>query len=87
MSNTASTKAPLMIALGLIVIGVVVGLIGQRLVGGVIAGTGAIPSLYGAWAGMQQETQTGLAGSLGMLFLSLGAGGILLVWALVGKIF
>lgn len=87
MSNDTSTKSALFLALGLVIVGVIIGLVGFRLVGGLIAGSGAIPSLYGTWKGMQQETQTGLAASLGVLFLCLGAGGILIVWKVVGAIF
>jgi hypothetical protein len=76
-----------MIALGLVAAGVILGLVGFRLTGGLIAGSGAIPSLYGTWAGMQQETQTGLAASLGVLFLCLGVGAILIVWKVFGAIF
>lgn len=87
MSNDTSTKSALFLALGLVVAGVVLGLVGFRLIGGLVAGAGAIPSLYGTWKGMQQETQTGLAASLGVMFLSLGAGALLIVWKVVGAIF
>jgi hypothetical protein len=82
----ASSKPPLLLSLALVVAGVILAVIGFRLVGGIVAGAAVVPSCYGAWLGMQQETQGGLAGAIGMVFLSLGVAAILLVWALVGGV-
>src|SRR5262245_26117529 len=86
VSNAPSSKPSLLAALALVAVGVILGIAKFRLVGGIIAGAGVIPSCYAAWQGMQQETQRGLAGALGMVFLSLGAAVILVVWAIVGGV-
>ncbi len=86
MSTAPSSKPPLLSALALVIGGIVLALVGFRLVGGGVACAGLIPSGYAAWVGMQQETQGGLAGALGMVFLSLGVGVLLVVWAIVGGV-
>lgn len=88
MSQSTSSKTPIVVALLLVLGGLVIaqvsgGLTSGSIIGGIVAGGGAIPSLYGAWKGMQQETQAGLAASLGMGLLCLGAGGILILLAVV----
>ena len=86
MSNPPNPKPSLLLALVVVGAGLLLGLIGFRLAGGIVAGAGVIPSCYAAWIGMQQETQGSLAKAIGMVFLSLGVGAVLLVWALVGSI-
>jgi hypothetical protein len=82
-----SAKTPIFISLAFVGFGIVLGLIGMGILGGVIAGFGVIPAAWGAWAGMQQETQASLAGALGMVFLSLGVGAVLIVLGLFDKVF
>ena len=52
------------------------------LFGGIVAMAGMIPAGYGAWLGIQEETQAKLAYSLGMLVLCFGVGALLIIlWA------
>ncbi len=85
--SQASAKMPLLISLAFVGIGLVLGLIGGSagtlIAGGVIAAAGVIPAAWGAWAGMQGETQAGLSGALGMVFLSLGVGGLLVILGII----
>jgi hypothetical protein len=82
-----SAKLPLLISLGLVILGLILGAIGGfasgSILGGIIAGAGVIPAAWGAWAGMQGETQAGLAGAISMVLLSLGAGGLLIVLGII----
>ncbi len=82
-----SAKTPLFISLALVVAGLVLGAVGGfssgSIPGGIIAAAGVIPAAWGAWAGMQGETQAGLAGAIGMVLLSLGAGGLLLILGII----
>lgn len=73
-----------MAALGLAVLGLVIALIQGgishgSIAGGLIAGLGAIPACFGMWKGIQQETQTTLALSVGAVLVSLAVGGLLIV--------
>ncbi|MCP4445904.1 MAG: hypothetical protein GY811_11250 [Myxococcales bacterium] len=78
-----SAKTPLLISLALVIAGLVLGAVGGfasgSILGGVIACAGSIPAIWGAWTGMQGETQAGLAGAIGMLVLSLGTGALLIL--------
>jgi hypothetical protein len=87
MSNKSSAKTPILISLALVVVGIVLSVTGASIIGGVVAGLGVIPAAWGAWAGMQQETQASLAGAIGMVFLSLGVGAVLIVLGLFDKVF
>ena len=79
-----SAKTPIFVSLALVAAGIVLGLVGgSAIVGGVIAAAGVIPAAWGAWAGMQQETQSSLAGALGMVFLSLGVGAVLIILGII----
>jgi len=62
-----------------LVIAAMSGLGSGSIAGGVIAGLGVIPACWGAWVGMQQETQGSLALSLLLAFASLGVGALLIV--------
>jgi hypothetical protein len=78
------SKTPAMAALGLAVLGLVIaviqgGITHGSIAGGVIAGLGAIPACYGMWKGIQQETQTTLAISVGAVLVALAVGGGLIV--------
>jgi hypothetical protein len=84
------TKTPAIIAVVMAVAGIAIaatsGLTHGSILGGVIAGLGAIPACYGMWKGIQQETQGTLAVSVGAVLLSLGVGAILIVLAVVSKV-
>lgn len=79
----ADSKTPVMVAFGLIglglIIAVVSGLSHGSILGGIIAGLGVIPACYGMWQGIQQETQTTLAMSVVTALVALGVGGILIL--------
>ncbi len=84
MSNPVpDSKTPIFVALGLVAVGLVigaaVGFTGGTILGGLIAAAGAIPAAVGMWKGIQQQTQTTLAMSVGVLLLALGVGGLLIV--------
>ncbi|MBT8495813.1 MAG: hypothetical protein KJO07_22410 [Deltaproteobacteria bacterium] len=87
MSNKSSMSAPLLVTLAFVVAGVIIaaisGISNGSIAGGIVAGLGVIPAAWGAWAGMQQETQGGLAASLGLVFVSLGVGAILIILAVI----
>ncbi len=82
-----SAKTPIFISLALVVVGLILGAIGGfasgSIVGGILAAAGVIPAAWGAWAGMQGETQAGLAGAIVMVLLSLGVGGLLIVLGII----
>lgn len=78
------SKTPALAAIGLAVIGLVIAalqgsVMHGSMVGGIIAAVGAIPACYGMWKGIQQETQTTLALSVGSVFVSLGIAALLIV--------
>jgi hypothetical protein len=79
----ADNKTPAFAALGLVAIGIVIaavqGFVHGSIGGGIIALLGAIPSCFGMWKGIQQETQGTLAISVGAVLLSLAVGGLLIV--------
>lgn len=85
-----SAKKPILISLAFVIVGLILGaqggIMSGSILGGIIAGCGIIPAAWGAWTGMQQETQGSLAGALGMVFVSLGAGGLLLVLGIIDAI-
>jgi hypothetical protein len=88
MANAvADSKTPALVAFGLVVFGVVIaavqGLTHGSIAGGVIAGLGAIPALYGMWKGIQQETQGTLAISVVAVLVALGVGGLLILMRVV----
>jgi hypothetical protein len=79
----ADSKTPVMIAFGLVALGVVLALItGFRhgsILGGLVAAGGVIPACYGMWKGIQQETQGTLAMAVVAALVALGVGGILIL--------
>ena len=81
------SKTPALAAFGLVVLGVVIaaiqGVSHGSIAGGVIATAGAIPACFGMWKGIQQETQTTLALSVGAVLISLGVAGLLIVLRIV----
>jgi hypothetical protein len=76
-------KGPLLVCATLVIAGLLIAAIGGltkgSIVGGVVAASGAIPAIYAAWKGMQQETQAGLAAALGALLVAVGVGGLLIL--------
>ena len=87
MGNSPDSKTPAFAALALIVLGILIaavqGFTHGSIAGGVIAALGALPGLFGAWKGIQQETQGTLAISIGMVLASLVVGGLLIVLRVV----
>lgn len=83
MSEKASTTPALVATLACIAVGVIAAVIGHHIIGAVVAALGVIPAAWGAWAGMQQETQGGLAASLALVFVSLGVAALLVVLGVV----
>ena len=82
------SKTPALAAIGLAVVGLVIaalqnGVVHGSIAGGIIALIGAIPACYGMWKGIQQETQTTLALSVGAVLVSLGVAGLLIVLRVV----
>ena len=67
----------------MVVLGLMIAAIGGftkgSILGGIIAGLGAIPACYGMWKGIQQETQSTLAMSVGAVLLSLAVGAVLIL--------
>jgi hypothetical protein len=74
---------PAMIAFGLVIAGLAIGLAagigGGSIAGGIVAGLGTIPACIGMWKGIQQETQATLAISVVAVLASLAVGGLLIV--------
>ena len=81
------SKTPALAAFGMVVLGLVIAAIqgfgGGSIVGGIVAGLGAVPACYGMWKGIQQETQSTLALSVGAVLLSLGVGALLILLRVV----
>ncbi|MBP6631455.1 MAG: hypothetical protein KBG28_26150 [Kofleriaceae bacterium] len=81
------SNVPMFVAFGLVAAGLVIAAVGGithgSILGGVIAAAGAIPAAVGMWKGIQQETQTTLAMSVGAVLLALAVGGVLIVLRLV----
>jgi len=84
----SDSKTPALIALALVAAGVAIaavsgGIIHGSIGGGILAGCGTIPGCYGMWKGIQQETQTTLALSVGIVLLSLGVAVLLIVLGII----
>lgn len=83
----SDSKTPAFIALALVAVGIalaaVQGFVNGSIAGGIVAALGAIPACYGMWKGIQQETQSTLALSVGAVLLSLGVGAILIVMRII----
>jgi hypothetical protein len=77
------SKLPVLIALGLVVLGLLIdaagGLLHGSIGGGVIAGAGVIPGCFGMWKGIQQETQGTLALSVAVVLAAIAVGAALIV--------
>ena len=82
------TKLPALIAFGLCALGIVIavaagGLSHGSAAGGAIAALGVIPACVGMFKGIQQQTQTTLALSIGALLCALGVGGVLIILRII----
>ena len=86
----ADSKTPAFVAFAMIAAGIVIaavqGVTHGSILGGVIAGCGAIPACFGMWKGIQQETQGTLAVSVLAVLASLGVGVILIVLRIVNAV-
>ena len=94
MSNqSASPNAsmPLLVAAGLIGVGLIIGVISGlshgSILGGLIALAGLVPASYAAWLGIQKETQTTLLYSILLVVGALGVGGLLMILWLISAVF
>jgi hypothetical protein len=84
----SDSKTPAVIALVFVAAGVAIAALGGGILhgsigGGLLAGVGAIPGCYGMWKGIQQETQTTLAISVGTVLLALAVGVVLIVLGVI----
>jgi hypothetical protein len=83
----ADSKTPAFVAFGMVAIGLVIaavqGFWAGSILGGLIAGAGAIPACVGMWKGIQQETQGTLGLSVLAVLLSLGVGALLIILRVV----
>ena len=93
MAGTPSpdSKLPALVALAFVAAGLVIalavgGLTGGSLAGGIVAALDAIPACVGMFKGIQQQTQTTLALSIGALLLALGVGGVLIILRIIDLI-
>jgi hypothetical protein len=88
--TTPDSKLPALVAFAFVgiglVIGLAMGLTHGSLAGGIIAAAGAIPACVGMWKGIQQQTQTTLALSIGALLCALGVGGLLIAIRIIDAI-
>lgn len=79
----ADSKMPVFAALGFIVVGLLIAVLGGftkgSVLGGIVAALGVIPACYGMWKGVQQETQGTLAVSVLAALGALGVGGLLIL--------
>jgi hypothetical protein len=78
------SKTPALAAIGLAVIGLVIAalqgsVLHGSMTGGIIAFLGVIPACFGMWKGIQQETQTSLAMSVGAVLVTLAVAAVLIV--------
>ena len=90
-SPAGDSKLPALVAFAFVAAGIVIalavgGLTGGSIAGGIVAALGAIPACVGMFKGIQQQTQTTLALSIGALLCALGVGGILIVLRIIDAI-
>ncbi len=85
----SDSKMPAAVAFGMIVLGIVIaavgggGLLHGSILGGVLAGAGAIPASFGMWKGIQQDTQGTLGLSVLAVLASLGVAAGLIILRVV----
>jgi len=87
MTDTPDSKTPVYVALAFGIAGLVLGLVlgsgGGKLVAGLIAAAGAVPAAIGMWKGIQQQTQTTLGMAMLSLLFALGVAGVMIIWAII----
>lgn len=85
--RVADSKLPVLISLVFVLAGCSIaaihGILHGSIGGGIVAAIGALPGLAGMWKGIQQETQSTLALSVGMVIVSLAVGAVLIVLGIV----
>lgn len=81
--SAPDTKMPSMISAGFLVIGLLIAAIGGfssgSVAGGIIAGLGVIPALWGIVNGLQHKTQTAVLAPFLLLIVNLGVGFLLIL--------
>ena len=86
-SSTPGSNMPALVAFGLVLAGLAIGLAsgigGGSIAGGIVAGLGTIPACIGMWKGIQQETQGTLALSVVAVLASLAVGGLLIILRII----
>jgi hypothetical protein len=86
-SSTPGSNMPALVAFGLVLAGLAIGLAagigGGSIAGGIVAGLGTIPACIGMWKGIQQETQGTLALSVMAVLASLAVGGLLIILRII----
>lgn len=86
--SSPGSNVPALVAFGLVVAGLAIGLAGGikhgSIAGGIVAGLGTIPACVGMWKGIQKETQTTLAISVVAVLAALAVAALLIVLRVVG---
>ena len=81
--SAPDTKMPSMISAGFLVVGLIIAAIGGftsgSIAGGIIAGLGVIPALWGIVNGLQHKTQTAVLAPFLLLVVDLGVAALLIV--------
>jgi hypothetical protein len=82
------SKTPALAAFGLAILGLAIAalqgsVLHGSITGGIVAFIGVIPACYGMWKGIQQETQTTLALSVGSVLFTLAVAAALVVLRVV----
>ena len=85
--SAPDTKMPSMISAGFLVIGLIIAAIGGftsgSVAGGIIAGLGVIPALWGIVNGLQHKTQTAVLAPFLLLVVNLGVAALLILLGFV----
>jgi hypothetical protein len=85
--SSPGSNLPALIAFGLVIAGLAIGVAGGigggSIPGGIVAGLGTIPACVGMWKGIQKETQTTLAISVIAVLAALGVGAVLIVLRII----
>jgi hypothetical protein len=82
------SKTPALAAFGLAILGLVIAalqgsILHGSITGGIIALIGVIPACFGMWKGIQQETQTTLALSVGSVLFTLAVAAALIILGII----
>jgi hypothetical protein len=85
---TPDSKTPALAAFGFAILGLVIAAIqgsvlAGSITGGIFAFIGVIPACFGMWKGIQQETQTTLALSVGSVLVTLAVAAALIILRVV----